>query len=186
MKILDKVLAGVLMMGSVWAGEGQVARSEGFPGALTASWIWKRDGEVKGYNQTIVAVRQFEVDRPVEAVARVTADSYYRLYINGVWVNDGPARNWPEHYQYDQLEVGSYLVAGKNEVKIIARYYGVGDFHRVPQQAGLLAQLDVKTAQGKVVKIGTDDSWEVASANAWVANTFKWNRRSGTTRGSRV
>ena len=173
MRALVTVLAGLWTAGSLFAGEGEAARLDGFPGPLTASWIWKRDADVKGYNQTVVAVRQFVLDRPGEAVARVTADCFYRLYLNGVWVNDGPARNWPEHYQYDQLDVGGYLVAGTNEIKILARYYGVGDFHRVPQQAGLLAQLDVKTADGSAVKIVTDDSWEVAIANAWVTNTPK-------------
>ena len=55
--------------------------------------------------------------------------------INGQWVNDGPCRSWPDHFQYDVLDVGSCLNPGQNEILVLARYYGVGDFHRIPQQA---------------------------------------------------
>lgn len=141
--------------------------------SLTAHWIWFKGGDVHGYNQTVVARRTFRVKDPVAATLRITADSYYRVLINGLVVNDGPARAWPEHYQYDVLDVTPQLLRGANEIRVIARYYGVGDFHRIPQQAGLLAQLDVTERDGKTLRLGTDDSWDVAAAPAWIENTPK-------------
>ncbi|HRT09859.1 MAG TPA: alpha-L-rhamnosidase C-terminal domain-containing protein, partial [Candidatus Paceibacterota bacterium] len=107
------------------------------------------------------------------ATLRITADSFYRLFINGRWVNDGPARAWPEHYQYDVIDAAPYLQPGGNVIEVVARYYGVGDFHRIPKQAGLLAQLDVTDAKGRVKTLITDASWEVAEAPAWVRETPK-------------
>ena len=140
---------------------------------LTAKWIWLKGADVHAYNQTIVAQKTFSLAQPQHATLRITADSFYRLSLNGRWVNDGPARCWPEHFQYDVLDVTPYLVDGANEIRVIARYYGVGDFHRVPKQAGLLAQLDATSAPGKTTTVITDGSWEVAAFPALIPNTPK-------------
>ena len=91
---------------------------------------------------------------------RITADSFYRLSVNGQWVADGPCRCWPEHFQYDVLDVSNYLRDGNNQLEIVARYYGVGDFHKVPKRPGLLAQPDVVSADGRQASCITDDFLE--------------------------
>jgi alpha-L-rhamnosidase len=123
------------------------------PGAetpLKASWIWLKGADVHSYNQAVVARKEFRLAKPGPAALRITADSFYRLFINGNWVNDGPARSLPEHFQDDVIDATPFLVDGAKEIHIVARYFGVGDFHRVPQQAGLLAQLDVQLTSGLV------------------------------------
>ena len=140
---------------------------------LKAKWIWKKQRDYKKYNQAIIARKQFRLGEIKQATIRITADSYYRLYINGAWVSDGPCRSWPEHFQYDQINVSSYLNRGDNEIKVIGRHYGIGDFHCVPQQAGLLVQLDVKLRNGKAATVISDGSWEVADVKGWVSNTTK-------------
>ena len=143
------------------------------PPSFEAKWIWLKGADVHAYNQTVVARKEFRLTKPQQATLRITADSFYRLFINGHWVNDGPGRSWPEHFQYDVIDATPYLVDGANEIRVIARYYGVGDFHRVPKQAGLLAQLDVTSADGKTTTLLTDASWEVAALPALIANTPK-------------
>ncbi len=140
---------------------------------LRANWIWRKQRNLNPYNQTVVARRSFEARATQRATLAITADSYYRLHINGSWVADGPCRSWPEHYQYDVLDVSSYLQDGKNEIQIIARYFGVGTFHQVPRQAGLLAQLEITPAKGRPTVICTDESWQVAEALAWRQQTPK-------------
>ncbi len=143
------------------------------PVPLQAKWIWRKGADVNAYNQAVVAERKFKLNQPRQAALRITADSFYRLFINGHWVNDGPGRSWPEHFQYDVIDATPYLVDGANEIRIIARYYGVGDFHRVPRQAGLLAQLEVTLAGGKTTTLTTDGSWDVAAFPALVSETPK-------------
>lgn len=140
---------------------------------LRAKWIWHSDADVHAYNQTLVAEKKFKLDRPQQATLRITADSFYRLFVNGHWVNDGPGRSWPEHFQYDVIDATPFLVDGENEIRVIARYFGVGDFHRVPKQAGLLAQLDVQLAGGKTTTFITDSSWQVCLAPMLIQNTPK-------------
>ncbi len=148
--------------------------ASGFPApALKAKWIWLQGADVHAYNQAVVAERKFSLAKPQQATLRITADSFYRLYVNGHWVNDGPGRSWPEHFQYDVMDVTPYLADGSNEIAILARYYGVGDFHHVPRQAGLLAQLDVQLANGKRTTLMTDGSWNVTQFSPLIQATPK-------------
>lgn len=135
--------------------------------AWRAAWIWQERAQYDGYNDTIEARKQFDLPEIKSAVLRITADTYYRLYVNGEWVNDGPSRSWPEHYQYDVIDVAPYLKPGKNEIRVIAKFFGIGTFHQLPQEAGLLAQLDAQPQQGNPVRIVTDGTWEVREAPAW-------------------
>jgi alpha-L-rhamnosidase len=140
---------------------------------ISAKWIWLPGAAGPVYNQTIIARKNFQLDKPRHAVMRITADTYYRLKVNDQWVADGPCRSWPEHFQYDVLDLSNYLTDGANQLEVVARYYGVGDFHHVPKQAGLLAELEVTSGDGKTATVATDGSWDVAEAKAWVANTPK-------------
>ena len=95
-----------------------------------AKWIWKKQESYGLYNQTVEARKIFRCFAPRRARLRVTADSFYRLFINGEWIQDGPCRSWPEHFQYDEIEAGGWLRPGDNEICLVARYFGTGDFHR--------------------------------------------------------
>jgi len=140
---------------------------------LNAKWIWNKRENYNIYNDAIIVRKSFSIDSVIEARAAISADSYYRLKINGLWINDGPARGWPEHYQYDLLDISSCLTEGKNFIEITARYFGAGDFHRVCQQAGLLAQFEITATNGQVKIIVTDASWEVSDLKGLVPNTPK-------------
>lgn len=141
------------------------------PADWQASWIWMQRDRYDGYNDTIEARRVFELGPVVSASLRITADTTYRLYLNGEWVNDGPGRSWPDHYQYDVIDVTPYLKAGENEIRVLAKFFGIGTFHQLPAEAGLLAQLDAYDTDGHtIMSLGTDDTWEVREATTWA----KW------------
>jgi alpha-L-rhamnosidase len=125
-------------------------------------WIWCVQNDVRDYNQTVLFKKEFELKKTGQASLRITADSRYRVYINGKWVHDGPGRAYPDHFQYDTHDVGDLLKKGKNRIEVIVRYFGIGTFHQIPQQGGLLAQLD--TAEGPVA---TDESWLASPSCAW-------------------
>ena len=64
---------------------------------ITASWIWPADSDGRGFNLCSVFRRDFRLESvPASARILITADSYYRLKINGQWIGDGPARAYPE------------------------------------------------------------------------------------------
>ena len=171
MKLGFTKLVSTLVLGITSLMACDSGASESVP--LSAKWIWKNQNDYNVYNQTIIARKRFKLDKPATAQIKITADSYYRLWINGQWINDGPCRSWPEHFQYDVIDASPYLKDGANDLMVVARYYGVGDFHKVPLQAGLLAQLDVTLKNGKTKTIGTDSSWEIAESKAWMQDTPK-------------
>ncbi len=146
---------------------------------VKANWIWRDCPQVRPYNDTIIARKPFELPAVEKAMIRITADTEYRLFVNDQWVNDGPCRSWPNHFQYDEIDAKPYLKAGENEIRVIAKFFGTGTFHQVPQEPGLLVQMDALDAAGKTITIITDDSWEVAKAEAWLSNTPKLSVQMG-------
>jgi len=146
----------------------------------TASWIWAARDKYDGYNDTVEARKTFDLPEPGTATLRITADTVYRVYVNGEWANDGPGRAWPEHYQYDIIDVTPYVRAGKNEIRVIAKFFGIGTFHQIPQEAGLLAQLDVTPkAGGKAARVVSDGTWEMRTAAGWLKSVGKQSVQTG-------
>ena len=140
---------------------------------MAAKWIWHAQAEGPVYNQTIIARKSFQLDKPQNARMLITADSFYRLYVNGQWVADGPCRCWPEHYQYDVLDVSNYVRDGNNQLEIVARHYGVGDFHKVPQRPGLWRNWIWPRPTGSRVRSVPTHRGRLPRRTAWVAATPK-------------
>lgn len=139
-----------------------------------AHWIWKKQSSYKSYNQTVLFRKKITLPTsPTKARLSITADSWYRLFVNGAWVNDGPCRSWHTHYQYDEIDLAPLLREGQNELRVIAKYWGTGTFHTCPQQAGFLAQLDLNLSSGQTLTLPTDETWQVADLPAWQINTPK-------------
>lgn len=140
---------------------------------LTANWIWKKSDEYNSYNETVLFRKRISLPVLDSARIAITADSFYRLFVNGQWVNDGPCRSWPNHFQYDEFDLSSYLQRGENEIRVIARYFGVGSFHQVPCEAGFLAQLETTSDGVTVTRLVTDSMWDVTLLPEWISNTPK-------------
>ena len=139
----------------------------------SAKWIWIKQANYVAYNQTILARKTFTLGELVSATIHITADSNYRLFINGQWVNDGPGRSWPEHFKYDEIDVSLYLRQGVNEIRVIANCFGAGVMTRFTVQAGLLVQLDALCCDGRSTTIASDQTWSVSKLNTWQSDTAK-------------
>ncbi len=139
----------------------------------TAKWIWADVAERRPQNQTVIFRKTFRLTGFLAAKLAITADSQYRLFINGRWIEDGPCRSWPNHYQYDELDVTHLLQPGRNVIAVVARHYGYSNFHKVPQEAGMLAQLDVQLSGGGMLRVKSDRSWRAQVSAAHRANTAR-------------
>jgi alpha-L-rhamnosidase len=126
-------------------------------------WIWCAGVDPEGYNQTVLFRKDFSVRRRQSARLRIVADSWYRVWLNGVWIHDGPGRAYPEELVYDEHDGTAALAAGKNRIEVIVRYFGCGTFHQIPRQGGLRAALQL----GDGTVIGTGASWQAAPLRAW-------------------
>lgn len=138
----------------------------------SANWIWTAEADkINTYNRTARFFREFEVEAPEVAQLWIAADSQYRVYVNGAWVGDGPARSFPEHRQHDVLDIAPFLKPGQNRIEVTVRYFGCGFLRGIPQQPGLLAEIHLQGAKRKWQVFGTDTSWQAAPDSAWIAET---------------
>ena len=60
---------------------------------------------------------------PENAVIRISADDYYKLYINGKFVGQGPAAGYHFHYNYNEMDVTSFLRTGENTIAVHTYIY---------------------------------------------------------------
>lgn len=56
---------------------------------------------------------------------RISADDYYKLYINGQYVAEGPAPAYIGHYYYNEIDITDYLTEGKNVFALHLYYQGL-------------------------------------------------------------
>ncbi len=56
---------------------------------------------------------------------RISADDYYKLYVNGVFAGQGPAPGYPEQYYFNELDITPLLVEGWNVLAVHLYYQGL-------------------------------------------------------------
>ena len=97
---------------------------------------------------------------PRDAKMYITADDYYKLWINGRFAGQGPAPSYHFRYNYNVLDVSGFLQPGENTVAVHTLYQGL--VNRVWQSGdgrhGLLLDLEI---DGKNV-LQSDESFLAA------------------------
>ncbi|TVY07865.1 Bacterial alpha-L-rhamnosidase [Paenibacillus cremeus] len=119
-------------------------------------------------NKHMLVRKTFTLDGiPEQAYIDITADDYYKLYINGQFVAQGPAQGYPFHYYYNRIDVRPYLTAGSNVIAVHVYYQGLVNraYNSGDLRQGLIAELVVDGT----LKLGTDASWKYASAEEYVS-----------------
>lgn len=151
--------------------------STGFAMELSAKWIWS-DIEVKSPFQQVAFEKNFKLSSlPNKAEVYVTADTFYRLWINGSFVMHGPARSSARHATVDIVDIRKYLKAGENKVYAKA-LYGNHMFEALAQAPGFLCEIRLKNA-AKSTTIASDSSWNACELTAWDRNSPKYAFQRG-------
>lgn len=81
--------------------------------------------ERKYLNRHILFRKKVSLAKAESAVLRITADDYYKLYINGKFVTQGPAPSYPNCYYYNEIDVKDYLREGENVIAVHTYYQGL-------------------------------------------------------------
>ena len=76
-------------------------------------------------NRHILFRKKITLPKLMEAILRITADDYYKLYINGTFVAQGPSPSYPSFYYYNEIDVTKYLKEGENTFAVHTYYQGL-------------------------------------------------------------
>ena len=101
---------------------------------------------------------------PPTAPARMTADSRFVLYVNGVEVVRGPARAVPERQACVEIDIAPYLRLGKNVIAALVGYYGRPMPWWVPAFTSFQLGLGSFAFEAPSLALVSDDSWKGHSA----------------------
>ena len=146
-------------------------------------------------NLHMLVRKTFCVEGPAEQPCRIriTADDYYKLYINGKFVCQGPSQGYYFCYYWNEVDITEYLQPGENEIFVdvyyqglINRAYNSGDRRmgllaevlqggfRSQLQSGLSGELRSSSSdqqQGELPGVrclaATDDTWEYTMSGAY-------------------
>ncbi|KAL4930981.1 uncharacterized protein BDV17DRAFT_297481 [Aspergillus undulatus] len=148
--------------------------------ALQASWIWPPNWIDSDTNSNssphttntagrIVHFRhEFSLPSPPKrALLHVSADTRYKLFVNGTRVAVGPTRGSPAIWYYDSLDIASCLRQGSNAVQFdVIRYFnscrGAMPFQRTAFPGlTVVGFVESKDGDGEIVEINTagTESW---------------------------
>lgn len=136
---------------------------------LQASMVW--DGRETGGEPVVVAFRKtFTLAKvPARASLSIFADARYILWVNGRYVDRGPARFQPNGPEYDVLDITPHLLGGANALAVlVAGNLSCGKIMR--HTPGLAAALSGDGAE----ILRTDTSWKCTRKNAWQKVEATW------------
>ena len=144
-----------------------------------ARWIWLPCERTLA-NTFVLFRREIEVGGEV-ASARgwISADSRYRLWVNGRRVQWGPAPCDPRSYEADPLDLTRWLVPGRNVIAAEVLFYGHGEGTWPFGKPGFLFALRVEEAGGRVSEVLSDGSWRALLDRSHRPGQFKrWYLRT--------
>lgn len=129
----------------------------------------KLEHDPKLKNHHMLVRKKFEIGSTwKEAKLDITADDYYKVYINGKFVGQGPAPSYYSHYNYNRYDVSDYLQVGENVIAVHVYYQGLvnrvwnsGDYRQ-----GMIAEVVLDDN----VNIQTDETWKYKRAREFTGN----------------
>ncbi|HXY38017.1 MAG TPA: alpha-L-rhamnosidase N-terminal domain-containing protein, partial [Vicinamibacteria bacterium] len=147
------------------------------PGALVdlapARWLWLPCERTLA-NTFVLFRRELTIGgEVVSARGFVSADSRYRLFVNGRRVQFGPAPCDPRSYEVDPLDLTRYLRPGQNVIGAEVLYYGHGEGTWPGGKPGFLFALRVEEQGGAVQEVVSDGSWRARLDRAHRPGQFK-------------
>jgi len=142
------------------------------------SWIWVEDPTVTQGSPIAPDRRErppsyalfrksFELATlPSTMRARISADSRYKLYINGGLIGRGPVRSQPRRLRQDTYDIAPHLRSGQNTIAIEVLYYGRANSTWMPAvgngtlgRSGMAVFEACYDALGEQHWITSDDTW---------------------------
>jgi alpha-L-rhamnosidase len=143
-----------------------------------AQWIW-HPAQRTLPNTVFIFHKKWTIDKPVTAAKGwILGDSRYRLFLDGKYIQFGPAPADPRWAEADPMDLGP-LAVGQHDLVIEVLYYGYGDGTWAIGKPGLIFKLDITYADNTTQTIGSGTDWKAKLAQGWKPGQYKrWYLRS--------
>lgn len=98
---------------------------KGYEKMKETSWMWISDSDLNE-NEFVEFRREFYAEKkPERLIVRVSADSRYKLYVNGLFVEFGPSKGNKRQWYYDEIDLAGQIHAGMNEITVMVLHYSI-------------------------------------------------------------
>ena len=165
---------------SPWAKPASFETGIGDGGWEGAAWIRRATTEPDDYT---LARKEVTVGASPVVRARAYTSAYhqYRLYLNGVEVDDGPAFSYPGEGYYQAADVTAHVIPGKPlAVGVLYHWYGGGQGRPAASaQRGMLFKLVIEHADGSRAVVVSDGTWRVRRASQFEIGAPRRNSDAG-------
>ncbi len=129
-----------------------------------ASWIAPVNESLNDYGVFLFRNSIILETIPDKFIVYVSADNRYRLYVNGDYVNAGPARGSFMYWRYETLDISPYLQEGENI--IAAEVINFGEHRPVAQFSHQTAFILQSEDLGDILNTGTGN-WKVVKDRSY-------------------
>lgn len=127
-------------------------------------WIWC-DSSVSARNAYAQFRHTFDAATEGRIRFRLTADSFYQLFVDGRRVARGPSRGHLEWYPFDLFELS--LDAGRHTLAVLCHHIGVINATVMTGRPGFLADIIWTGVDGETMDLSTGSSWKSEVPVAW-------------------
>ena len=139
---------------------------------LKGNWVGPSDWRVDCqpvFHHPIAFRKDIELASvPDAAILRITASDKYAIWVNGKTIAYGPARSWPEHKYYDELDITGFCQQGKNQIAVLILPPTGSTTFAIKSRMGLFIQ-GIVQIQAEISEFYTDHTWQTSIAN-WISS----------------
>jgi alpha-L-rhamnosidase len=148
-------------------GPPRTAHHPSLPSLAPAQWIWYPSARTL-QNTFVLFRRELSLPaKPRRATGWISADSRYRLELNGKRLQWGPPPSDPRWPEADPIDLTGHLETGQNVLGVTVLFYGTGDGTWPLGKAGFLFWLELEHSDGQVERIVSNGSWRALVCRAW-------------------
>jgi alpha-L-rhamnosidase len=129
-----------------------------------ASWIAHKHEDLKSY--VVLHFRKnFELTSiPEHFSINVSADNRYKLYVNGKYISNGPARSDVMHWNFETIDIAPYLHTGTNLIAAVVWNFGEDmPWAQMSSKTGFIIQGNTPLTQ----TVNTNNTWKVYENKAY-------------------
>lgn len=144
-----------------------------------ARYIWYPSRRV--LQNTVVLFRKpIRITKPIRSAGGwLLGDSRYKLFVNGRYLQFGPAPSDPRWPEADPLDLSDTLQQSDNVLGVQVLYFGQGDGTWPMGKPGLIFKMDLTFTDGSTQQIVSDGSWQSHLATSWQPGQYKrWYLRA--------